>query len=64
MSNFHRTLPIKKLTTLSVFIGSVNENYMKFHGLPLHFHRLFPGSSARNKSDQLETNITVERSTR
>ena len=29
-----------------IFIGSVHENYMKFHGLPLHFHRLFPVSSA------------------
>ena len=45
-------------------IGSVLVNYMKFHGLPPHFNRLFSGSSARNKSDQLETNHVVERSTR
>ena len=46
------------------FIGSVHENYMKFHGLSSHFHGLFPGSSARNKSDQLETNHAEERSVR
>ena len=36
-----------------IFIGSVHENYMEFHGLLSHFHRLFPVSSARNKSDLL-----------
>ena len=41
--------------------GSV---HMKFHGLPLHFYRVFSGSSARNKSDQLETNHVVESSAR
>ena len=46
------------------FIGSVLENYVKFHGLPSHFHRLFSGSSTRNKSDQLKTNHAVERSAR
>ena len=47
-----------------ILTGSVHENYMKFHGLPWHFHRLFSGSPARNKSDQLETNHAVERSAR
>ena len=47
-----------------LFIGSVHESYMKFHGLPSHFHRLFPVSLARNKSDQLQTNHAVERSAR
>ena len=47
-----------------IFIGSVLENYMKFHGLLSHFHRLFSGSSARNKSNQLETNHAVEESAR
>ena len=45
-----------------IFIGSVHENYMKFHGLPSHFHRLFSVSSARNKLNQLETRHSVERS--
>ena len=46
------------------FIGSVLENCMKFHSLTSHFHRLFSGSSSRNKLDQLETNHAVERSAR
>ena len=44
--------------------GSVLENYMEFHGLPSHFHRLFSGCVARNILDQLEKNHAVERSTR
>ena len=44
-----------------IFIGSVLEIYMKFYGLPSHFHRLFSGCSARNKTDQIEKNSAVQK---
>ena len=47
--------------SLALPLGTHKSNIFLRPCLPLQFLKRFPGSLARNKSDQLETNHAVER---